>query len=140
MDKYKKTDKIPVQDKKNVSKRKIYMKDQFLTLINTSAVHRVDLTKDGKKNTRDYDYGLAHYSVGDKFKAEIRFTDKTEQEAAKVIIKNKTFNTIVAEFSDKNTISAFKHALDNRVMITSFARTRGTTMQTELSKLANRIH
>ena len=98
------------------------MKDQFLALINNSAVHRVDVLPDGTKNTRDYGYGIAHYSVGDNFKAEVVFADKT------------------AEYDDVNTKSAFKHALDNRTMVTRFNSTRGAVMQAELSKLANRLH
>ena len=116
------------------------MKDQFLALINNSAVHRVDVLPDGTKNTRDYGYGIAHYSVGDNFKAEVVFADKTETIVKKVIIKNKTFNKIVAEYDDVSTKSAFKHALDNRTMVTRFNSTRGAVMQAELSKLANRLY
>lgn len=116
------------------------MKDQFLTLINNEKVHRVDLTKDGKKNTRDYAYGLAHYSIGDKFKAEVKFADKEETTVAEVIIKNKTFNKVVATFQDSASMAALKHALDNRVMITRFNATRGTVFQAELDKMASRLH
>ncbi len=116
------------------------MKDQFLTLINNSKVHRVDLNAAGQKNIRDYAYGIAHYSVGDNFKAEIIFADKTETTVAKIVIKNKTFNTIVAEFKDANSVSAFKHALDNRTMITRFNNTRGAVYQAELDRLATRLH
>ncbi|MBO5833555.1 MAG: hypothetical protein J6R22_01210 [Alphaproteobacteria bacterium] len=109
----------------------------FITLINNAPVHRVDLTKDGKKNTRDYAYGLAHYSVGSDFKAEVRYTDKTETTVAKVIIKNKTFNTIVAEYAgNTEAASALVHALDNRTMITRLVKTNGQKTQAELSKLA----
>ena len=116
------------------------MKDQFLTLINTSVVHRVDLNAAGQKNTRDYAYGLAHYSIGDKFKAEVVFADKAETTVAKVIIKNKTFNKIVAEFNKSECMAAIKHALDNRTMITRFNATRGQVYQAELDKMANRLH
>ena len=116
------------------------MTGEFLALINNSAVHRVDVLKDGTKNTRDYGYGIAHYSVGDKFKAEIVFADKTETVIKKIIIKNKTFNKIVAEIDDERAIAAFQHALDNRTMITRFNSTRGAVMQAELDKLANRLH
>ena len=116
------------------------MKDQFLALINNSAVHRVDVLPDGTKNTRDYGYGIAHYSVGDNFKAEVIFADKTEADVVQIVIKNKTFNKTVAVFCSPECISALKHALDNRTMITRFNSTRGAVMQAELSKLANRLH
>ena len=64
------------------------MKDKFLTLINNSKVHRFDLNAAGQKNTRDYAYGKSHYSVGEKFKAEVVFADKTETTVAKIVIKN----------------------------------------------------
>ena len=116
------------------------MKDQFLTLINNSNLHRVDLNAAGQKNSRDYGYGIAHYSVGDNFKAEVVFSDKTETSVSKIIIKNKTFNTIVAEFKDAASVSAIKHALDNRTMITRFNATRGSMYQAELDKMATRLH
>ena len=116
------------------------MKDNFLALINNSPVHRVDVLKDGAKNVRDYAYGIAHYSIGDKFKAEIIFADKAETIVKKVVIKNKTFNKIVAEFDDANTMAAFKPALDNRTMVTRFNSTRGAVVQAELDKVANRLH
>ena len=116
------------------------MKDKFLALINSCAVHRIDVLKDGTKNTRDYGYGIAHYSVGDNFKAEVVFADKTETVVKKVVIKNKTFNKIIAEFDDANTVAAFKHALNNRTMVTRFNSTRGAVMQVELDKMANRLH
>ncbi|MBE6459500.1 MAG: hypothetical protein E7009_00760 [Alphaproteobacteria bacterium] len=116
------------------------MKDQFLALINNVAVHRVDVFLDGTKNTRDYAYGKAHYSVGDKFKAEITFADKEETIVKNIVIKNKTFNTIVATYSDADSMAAFKHALDNRAMVTRFNSTRGAVMQSELGKMANRLH
>ena len=116
------------------------MKDQFLTLINTSAVHRVDLNAAGQKNTRDYAYGIAHYSVGDNFKAEVIFADKEETTVSKIVFKNKTFNKIVAEFNRADCMSALKHALDNRTMITRFTATRGQVYQTELNKMATRLH
>ena len=116
------------------------MKEQFLTLINNSNVHRVDMNAAGQKNLRDYAYGITHYSVGDKFKAEIVYTDKTEVAMEKILIKNKTFNAIVAEFTDIESISAIKHALKNRTMITHFNSTRGSMHQAELDKLANRSH
>ena len=128
------------QDKKSVRKKRKYMKDNFLALINNSPVHRVDVLKDGAKNVRDYAYGTGHYSIGDKFKAEIIFADKAETIVKKVVIKNKTFNKIVAEFDDANTMAAFKHALDNRTMVTRFNSTRGAVVQAELDKLANRLH
>ena len=116
------------------------MKDKFLTLINNSKVHRFDLNAAGQKNTRDYAYGKSHYSVGENFKAEVVFADKTETTVAKIVIKNKTFNTIVAEFKDADSISAIKHALDNRTMITRFNNTRGAMYQSELDRLATRLH
>lgn len=116
------------------------MKDKFLALINNSAVHRVDVLQDGAKNVRDYGLGIAHYSIGDQFKAEVVFADKSETVVSKVIIKNKTFNTIVATYADKDLMAAFKHALDNRTMVTRFNATRGAVMQSELSKMANRLH
>ncbi len=116
------------------------MKDQFLALINNVSVHRVDVFLDGTKNTRDYAYGKAHYSVGDKFKAEITFADKEETTVKNIVIKNKTFNTIVATYSDADSMTAFKHALDNRAMVTRFNSTRGAVMQSELGKMANRLH
>ena len=116
------------------------MKEQFLTLINSCNVHRTDLNAAGPKNLRDYVFGITHYSVGDKFKAEIVYTDKTEATIAKIVIKNKTYNAIVAEFKDLESISAIKHALENRTMITRLINTRGSVYQAELDKLANRIH
>lgn len=116
------------------------MKDKFLALINNSPVHRVDVLKDGTKNLRDYGLGIAHYSIGDKFKAEVVFADKSETVVSKVIIKNKTFNTIVAEFNRAECMAALAHALDNRTMITRFNSTRGAVMQAELTKMANRVH
>ena len=117
-----------------------YMTNQFLALINNCPVYRTDLNAEGKKNTRDYAYGVAHYSVGDKFKAEVIFTDKTETVIREVVIKNKTFNKTVAVFNYAESMSALKHALDNRVMMTRFNTTRGIAYQAELDKLANRLH
>ena len=55
-------------------------------------------------------------------------------------VKNKTFNTIVAEFNRAECMAALAHALDNRTMITRFNSTRGAVMQAELTKMANRVH
>ena len=116
------------------------MKEQFLALINNSSVHRVDLNQFGRKNTRDYADGIAHYSIGDNFKAEIVFTDKTERLASHIIIKNKTFNRVVATFTDAAEVSAFKHALDNRVLMTNLYRANAIKYHNELNRLARRSH
>ena len=116
------------------------MKDTFLTLINNSKVHRFDLNAAGQKNTRDYAYGKSHYSIGEKFKAEVVFADKTETTVAKIVIKNKTFNTIVAEFKDADSMSAIKHALDNRVLMTNLYRANAIKYHNELNRLARRSH
>ena len=115
------------------------MKEQFLTLINNSNVHRVDLAANGQKNTRDYAYGIAHYSVGDNFKIEVVFTDKTEKVISKIVVKNKTFNAPVATFATAADISAVKHALDNRVLMTRLYSANVAAYNSNLSKLA-RVH
>lgn len=114
------------------------MKDQFLTLINNSNVHRVDLNQLGRKNTRDYSDGIAHYSIGDNFKAEVIFTDKTERFVSHILIKNKTFNKVVATFTDGAEVSAFKHALDNRVLITQLQRANAIKYHNALNCMARR--
>jgi hypothetical protein len=116
------------------------MKDQFLSLINNSNVHRVDLNQFGRKNTRDYADGIAHYSIGDNFKAEVIFTDKTERLVSHIIIKNKTFNRVVATFTAGAEVSAFKHALDNRVLITQLKRANAIKYHNELNRLTRRSH
>ena len=112
-------------------------KSTFLALINNSTVHRVDLTRDGQKNNSDYGYGLAHYSVGSSFKAEVKYTNKDEDIICKVIIKNKTFNTIVAEFTEPDYMGALVHALESRTMATRMFGTKNQQLHAELSKLAN---
>lgn len=114
------------------------MKDQFLTLINNSNVHRVDLNQLGRKNTRDYSDGIAHYSIGDNFKAEVIFTDKTERFVSHILIKNKMFNKVVATFTDGAEVSAFKHALDNRVLITQLQRANAIKYHNALNCMARR--
>lgn len=116
------------------------MKNQFLTLINNSNVHRVDLNRFGRKNTRDYADGIAHYSIGDNFKAEVIFTDKTERLVSHIIIKNKTFNRVVATFTAGPEVSAFKHALDNRVLMTRLYHANAIQYHNELNRMAHRVH
>ena len=108
----------------------------FVTLINNSLVHRVDLTSAGQKNTRDYAYGIAHYSVGDSFKAEVNFADKTEAVIKNIVIKNKTFNTIVATFDSAESISPIMHALSSREMMTRMLTAKSMQTKAELDKLA----
>lgn len=112
-------------------------KNTFVALINNSPVHRVDLTRDGQKNNSDYGYGLAHYSVGQNFKAEVRYTDKTETVVKQVFIKNKTFNTIVATFTEADYMGAVVHALESRTMATRMFGTKNQQLRAELGKLAN---
>lgn len=97
------------------------MKDKFLAIINSNAVHRVDLTKDGKKNTRDYGYGRAHFSISPEYKAEIVYTDKTESTIEKILIKDKTFNKIVATFSTKNDTDELNRTLAHRITSAPYA-------------------
>ena len=110
----------------------------FLQLINNVPVHRFDVLRDGvTKNVRDYAYGKGHYSIGNDFKAEVTFTDKTEQVIKGVVIKNKTFNTIVADFQSAEHMASIAHALDTRVLTSRVAGAKGIQQQAELNRLAN---
>jgi hypothetical protein len=100
------------------------MKDKYLEIIKNSNIHRVDLNAAGEKNTRDYAYGRDHYSVNSELKAEIIFADRGQTMPVKVLIKDKTFNKIVAEFADTASVSELKHALDARVLYTRMEKSR----------------
>lgn len=114
------------------------LKEKFLAEIKNQPVHRVDLNAAGQKNTRDYAYGIAHYSVGPDFKAEVVFFDKKEEVATAVLIKNKTFNTVVAQFKHPDCISEFVRALDSAALINKLSKKQVEYKQSvELNRLAN---
>ena len=114
------------------------LKETFLSEIKKRPVHRVDLNASGQKNTRDYAYGIAHYSVGPNFKAEVIFFDKKEEVVTAVLIKNKTFNTVVAQFKHPDCTSELKRALDSAALITKLSKNQAMYKQaSELQKMAN---
>ena len=86
-------------------------------IINANMVHRMDVSFDGSKKSRDYPNHSEYYSVGESFKIEILRPMYPSMRYA-AVLKNKSFNTTLAVIYDTNAIDGIKKALETRAMRT----------------------